>query len=257
MRIFGVFLLIILFCENIFAIENPFQIQLQHQLDNNSKISTEQWVENIREENIREENFSKNIQQETQIFQMEFFEPRFDWYSDEGITKFVGVNIGLNNEKYEPNDLVLVHSKYIHGKWKLREEAKNALDRLAEDFYKKFKKPLKIAYAYRSFEDQQEIIAHMPKCVEAKFCALPGFSEHQLGLAVDISGLYSVNWKKNAYEWMRENAHKYGWHQSYRKGHNVDGYIPEYWHWRYVGVDLATELFEKNMTLTEFFLQEK
>lgn len=47
---------------------------------------------------------------------MEFFEPRFDWYSDEGITKFVGVNIGLNNEKYEPNDLVLVHSKYIHGK---------------------------------------------------------------------------------------------------------------------------------------------
>lgn len=50
---------------------------------------------------------------------------------------------------------------------------------------------------------------------------------------------------------MRENAHRYGWTQSYQKGPIIDGYEIEPWHWRYVGEEMATFLKEMNLSYTQ------
>ena len=92
------------------------------------------------------------------------------------------------------------------------------------------------------------------------YSAPPGASEHQLGLAMDITlakynGTLSVNFgntKEGA--WIRENAHKYGFIVRYLQGkEEVTGYKYEPWHIRYLGVDLATELYEKGITLEEYY----
>lgn len=53
--------------------------------------------------------------------------------------------------------------------------------------------------------------------------------------------------------WLQENAHKWGFHQTYQKGIQIDGKAIEPWHWRYLGTGLATELWEKNMSFAEWF----
>ena len=51
---------------------------------------------------------------------------------------------------------------------------------------------------------------------------------------------------------MRAHAHEFGFTQSYQKGIDVDGYVVEPWHWRYVGVELAGYLWENKMTMSEY-----
>ncbi|MDR0650860.1 MAG: D-alanyl-D-alanine carboxypeptidase family protein [Candidatus Peribacteria bacterium] len=53
------------------------------------------------------------------------------------------------------------------------------------------------------------------------------------------------------YDWLRENAHLYGFHQSYQKGKSIDGYAIEPRHRRYLGENLAKELQEKKITFSE------
>ena len=80
--------------------------------------------------------------------------------------------------------------------------------------------------------------------------AEPGHSEHQLGMTVDLIGIPdSTNTNYSAlngfgntpdYAWLTQNAASYGFVQSYQSGEeSVTGYIPEPWHWRYVGIDNA------------------
>jgi D-alanyl-D-alanine carboxypeptidase len=91
--------------------------------------------------------------------------------------------------------------------------------------------------------------------------ALPGHSEHQTGLAID----YTV-FKNNEFiiegditsleecQMINSTAHKYGFIVRYPKGkEDITGYKYEPWHLRYVGVDLATYLYEKDMTLDEYY----
>lgn len=180
---------------------------------------------------------------------------KLDFINDENLNRYVGPDSGLTNTYYEPKDLVNIAGKYISGSGKIRKEAKQNLVSLSENFYKKFHKNIKIVSAYRSYSKQVEINKSNPKCVKTLYCAKPGHSEHQLGLAVDIGGLQEEIFKsgeyKNYFDWMRENAHEYGWVQSYQKGPEIDGYNKEPWHWRYIGKDIATELYSKNMTISE------
>lgn len=108
---------------------------------------------------------------------------------------------------------------------------------------------VRIASAYRSFETQAQI-----KSVNAvkfgttkanTFSADQGYSEHQLGTTVDFGTVKSgAAFGKFAdqpeYKWMTEHAYKYGFIMSYPK--NNAYYIYEPWHWRFVGVALATRL---------------
>lgn len=57
--------------------------------------------------------------------------------------------------------------------------------------------------------------------------------------------------------WLQLNAYKYGWHQSYQNGEYIDAYEIEPWHWRYLGIDLATKLNNLNMSYTEYMRFER
>jgi len=79
-----------------------------------------------------------------------------------------------------------------------------------------------------------------------QFSADQGYSEHQLGTTVDfmttgISGTLSGFENTDAYEWLLDNAHKYGFTLSYPEGNTYYQFEP--WHWRFVGEDLAKDLY--------------
>lgn len=96
------------------------------------------------------------------------------------------------------------------------------------------------------------------KLEAATIIAIPGTSEHQLGLAVDIidTRLWSlVREQENlpAQKWLLENSWKYGFILRYPSSKiDVTGIIYEPWHYRYVGKELAAELHELNITLEEY-----
>lgn len=88
--------------------------------------------------------------------------------------------------------------------------------------------------------------------------ARPGESEHQTGLAIDISTISYECYLDNCFEytnggqWLANNAHKYGFILRYPKNKtDITGYMYESWHFRYVGIDLATALYQSELTLEE------
>lgn len=139
---------------------------------------------------------------------------------------------------------------------KLRKEARDSLWAIAADFEKEFGVPLTVISTYRSAAYQQRMW-DLGKCTSS-LCAPPGYSEHQLGLAMDIFDAtterdYEANRNYRRYiAWFKNNAQRYGWTQSYQKGTAIDTYEIEPWHWRYVGVDMATKLKNLGWTYTEY-----
>jgi len=111
---------------------------------------------------------------------------------------------------------------------------------------------LKALSAYRSFVDQTNLKANYKVSYGAganRFSADQGYSEHQLGTALDFStlktkGLLEGFDKTPEYKWLLENAYKYGFVISYPKGNAYYKFEP--WHWRFVGIALATRLHDEN-----------
>ncbi len=116
--------------------------------------------------------------------------------------------------------------------------------------------------AFRSGNYQQMILDKVisEKGNEAyKLVALPGTSEHQTGLAVDFAiyenGIYNDDIKEDDKEaiWLKDNAWKYGFILRYPKGkEDITGFNFEPWHYRFVGLELALELYQTNQTLEEY-----
>lgn len=116
--------------------------------------------------------------------------------------------------------------------------------------------------AFRSGNYQQMILDKLisEKGNEAyKLIALPGASEHQTGLAVDFAiyenDIYNDDIKEDDKEaiWLKDNAWKYGFILRYPKGkEDITGFNFEPWHYRFVGLELALELYQTNQTLEEY-----
>lgn len=81
-----------------------------------------------------------------------------------------------------------------------------------------------------------------------QWVSVPGHSEHQLGLAVDINGsTYDL------YLWLQENSYKYGFIFRYPGDKTeITGVAEEVWHYRYVGVKAAAEIYEQGLCLEEY-----
>jgi LAS superfamily LD-carboxypeptidase LdcB len=104
--------------------------------------------------------------------------------------------------------------------------------------------------AYRSFAEQKALNGAYTMTYGAgtanSFSADQGYSEHQLGTAVDLitpglGGMLDDSFAATAANtWLTANAYKYGFELSYPKGNGY--YVYEPWHWRFVGVKLATDL---------------
>ena len=102
-----------------------------------------------------------------------------------------------------------------------------------------------------SFEDAQT--------VAQSYSALPGQSEHQTGLCVDFitSGmggqLTEAFEDTEAFEWLSENAYKFGFILRYPKGkEGITGYTYEPWHYRFVGREAATDIYNGGMTFEQY-----
>lgn len=169
---------------------------------------------------------------------------------------------------YAPEDLVRADVEYSFGdqdieKSYLRKEAADALEELFSAA-KKEKIALFAVSGYRSYDRQEAVFqAEVNSVGEEKASeavALPGSSEHQTGLAMDISSPSVDYTLTQDYEdttegkWLKENAHKYGFILRYPKGkEEITGYKFEPWHFRYVGKEAAKVIFEKDLTLEEYF----
>lgn len=94
----------------------------------------------------------------------------------------------------------------------------------------------------------------------ATVVAVPGTSEHQLGLALDLVDarhvkLDSSQENTKAYKWLYEHCAEYGFIVRYPNGKtDITGIIYEPWHFRYVGVEAATYIMENEITLEEYLL---
>lgn len=95
------------------------------------------------------------------------------------------------------------------------------------------------------------------------YSAKPGFSEHQTGLVMDVTS-ESVQFQLTEQfgetpegKWIAENAHQFGFIIRYPQGkEDITGYIYEPWHLRYLGKDVAKEVFESNVTYEEFLVEK-
>lgn len=117
---------------------------------------------------------------------------------------------------------------------------------------------------FRSYEYQSSLynryVARDGKEKADRYSARPGYSEHQTGLAFDIGEAGRKDlWLTEAFgeteagKWLMNNAHKYGFILRYPKEkEHITGFMYESWHYRYVGIEHATKIYEANVTLEEY-----
>lgn len=177
----------------------------------------------------------------------------------------VGPDIDIGN--YIPKDLIPLNNRINVQTTAscLTETAANALITMEQDMSDKGLKII-MTSGFRSRNTQETIHDSSTTTLEAandptKYpsVAKPGHSEHQLGTALDMKSgsdpAFSYdNFKSSAeYAWLVANAYKYGFIQSYKTGTEpITGYIPEPWHWRYVGTDHAKAIHDQGITTYEY-----
>lgn len=206
-----------------------------------------------------EEESSKNLQDELEI------DAAFAT-SIENIAMLVNPDLSLP-EDYVPNDLVYPDVRFIFEekieKRMLREEAAYAL----EDMFEAAETDgiyLAGVSAYRSHKTQTQLFnfyVERDGYEKAKtYSAAPGTSEHETGLAIDISGSTGKCAAQDCFAdtvesvWLAENSANFGFIVRYPKGkEHITGYKYEPWHLRYVGKEVALEIFNKGITLEEYY----
>jgi len=155
------------------------------------------------------------------------------------------------NENYVPKRLSDIPSSYVYSDSKELLFESDALPHLEAmlDAASSSGATMYVASAYRSFAEQKALKGDYTVVYGAgtanSFSADQGYSEHQLGTAVDLTafghkGAIDGFDSTPAYQWMLNNAYRYGFELSYPK--NNAYYVYEPWHWRFVGVKLATDL---------------
>lgn len=170
---------------------------------------------------------------------------------------------------YIPSDLVDV--KYVctlgkdfscseMGKMQLREKAAKAYEAFVEEGQKNKINIVAIA-TYRSYNYQANLYNYYLNLNGLEYAdayyARPGQSEHNSGLAVDITfndHRYDEIEKHEGYDWILKNMHKFGFILRYPEAKtDITQYGYESWHLRYVGKDLATKLYKDDLTLEEYY----
>jgi len=168
---------------------------------------------------------------------------------------------------YEPSDLVEPNVPFSfdgpHEKRHLRKEAAEALEKLfagaEEDGIE-----LRAVSGYRSYKRQKSIYENNVRTKGEEYAsrvsAVPGTSEHQTGLTIDVSSPSVNNELEEKFgdsaegKWLAEHAPEYGFVIRYLKDReDITGYVYEPWHIRYIGVDLAQDVAKSGLTLEEYF----
>ena len=160
-----------------------------------------------------------------------------------------------------PNVLALGHeqNKTLY----LREEASQHLEQLFSAAEQEAGLIFLARSGYRSYETQvslyQRYVDQNGQEAADRFSARAGHSEHQTGLAIDVTadsvnGQLTTEFGKTAEGiWLKDNAHRFGYIIRYLEGRESEtGYQYEPWHIRYVGVEAATEIYQNNWILEQY-----
>ncbi|MFA6506914.1 MAG: M15 family metallopeptidase [Treponemataceae bacterium] len=157
-------------------------------------------------------------------------------------------------ETYEPADIVALDTlarpsfKTNRSGHTLRSLAVSALERMAAASRAE-RVTLVVSSGYRSAAYQKKVyertVAEMGKEAADRESARPGYSQHQLGLAVDFGSVTDGFAQTSPSRWLEKNASRFGWSLSFPKGYEeVTGYRWESWHYRYVG-EAAAALIDR------------
>ena len=229
------------------------------------------------------DNYIKDISNYLQYdyFKTDKLDRYLAYFNNDYSDTIIKVNIGLDKEYFEDPNIIKDYSKDMivnkynelssdfvppeltklnncsEGEEYLTKEAKEAYDKLCEAS-KKNNLNLGVTSSYRSYENQQSTynsyLKSNGKAYVDKFVAVPGFSEHQTGLALDVKSTTSSPFATTKeYKWIKDNAHLYGFILRYPENlENITGYSYEAWHFRYVGEDIAKYIYENGITFEEY-----
>lgn len=170
----------------------------------------------------------------------------------------------VNQDYYIPEDYKVELESFDNGEavdYRIYEALQEMFNDAKDDDVYMF-----VAEGYRTQKEQQELmdekveeyqerflVEFLAKWQAKRWVAIPGTSEHQLGLAVDINADISKSSSQEVYSWLAENAHEYGFIQRYPADKTeITGISYEPWHYRYVGEDVASEIYEEGICLEEY-----
>ncbi len=230
------------------------------ELEESLELSKENFLK-LKEEN---KNLAEALQSEQEKNTM-FFEQIRDLSGMVGtLQKLAGIDpellrkyskVYFLNENYVPAALATIDPIYTNDKSKTMQLHTSVYPFLANmlEAAKPDNVTILVRSAYRSYQTQVNIKNTYSVIYGAgtanKFSAEQGYSEHQLGTTVDITspespGITEKFATSAAYKWMQAHAHEYGFTLSYPPNNKY--YIFEPWHWRFVGISLATRLHNEN-----------
>ncbi len=183
------------------------------------------------------------------------------WYFGVDSTRYKGKILLVNSENklpadYVPEGLVNLYEqrhsfRLASSDIYLTRETYEAMERMFAAAEADNVNGFIITSGYRTYERQKAIYEQS----EPGYAQEPGASEHQTGLAFDVTAENSANGFESTeqYAWLWKHAHEYGFIQRYPANKaDVTGISYEPWHFRYVGVEAATQIYDKGITLEEF-----
>ena len=160
---------------------------------------------------------------------------------------------------YIPSDLELINELYSDSKQYLRKKVRSAFESMANDA-KKIGFNIIAVSTYRSYDYQDKLFNKYVRELGLDYASMcsaqAGYSEHQLGLAVDIANNtldYDNFDKTKEFNWVKNNAYRYGFILRYPHDKvDITEYKYEPWHYRYINsTNLAKYLYDNNLTLEE------
>lgn len=218
----------------------------------------------------KETSVSEKVSEKEQISEKETEIAKTDPEQDSRFTSTDSVLVFANKkhklpEGYIPSDLVSLNVTTAYGDVQMKQEVADAIYNMftaakAEGVY-----PV-VTTAYRSEDFQSQLyygyVERDGQEMADTYSSRPGYSDHQTGLAADIS-CAEIDYElsdifENTAEgiWLHDHAHEYGFVMRYPNGkEEITGYTYEPWHFRYVGLDEATAIYntDPNESMEEYY----
>ncbi len=189
-----------------------------------------------------------------------WYNTSFESNIDDGYLVLVNKFYHLNKD-YKRVDLEKANLAYAYADNQAASIVLENFEQMRDDVFNELNVKLMINSSYRSYENQ-EAIYNDYKNISLKYAdqyaARPGYSEHQTGLSLDITSWEHPGQKafteSAEYEWLKNNAYKYGFILRYPEGkENITGYNTESWHFRYVGNEVAKQIYNEGITFDEYY----
>ena len=185
----------------------------------------------------------------------------YDTTSNDSLIRIVNKSHTIE-QNYGPSDLVSPNVSQYENQ-KLRSEATTALENMFQAASSDHIS-LYLVSGYRSYSFQEDLQTYYQNQLgdteAGRIDCIPGASEHQIGLAVDLcttDHLYELNTNfdtTEAYQWLIRNCADYGYILRYPQGkEEITGIKYSPWNYRYVGVEYAKEIMDSDLTMEEYF----